>query len=196
MLLTHRPATPLAGYVETLWHFDGSPTTVRRQERVLPNGRFQIILNLSTGAGAVSGLRSRSALIDPAAIPEIMGVVFLPGGARAFFRAAADAFHDDVVPLDTMWGSQASQLAGSLGEQRTVARKFQMLEAALFEILRAGDGRLALHRSVQYGLRELQRVPHIRTVTELSRCTGLSRRRFGQLFREQIGMTPKMYCRL
>jgi len=125
-----------------------------------------------------------------------MGVVFLPGGARAFFQLPADAFHNEIIALDAVWGSQAAQLGQRLDEERTVARKFRVLEAALLEIARAGGDRLALHPSVQHGLREVRRVPHSRTVIELSRDTGLSRRRFGQLFREQIGMTPKMYCRL
>ena len=30
----------------------------------------------------------------------------------------------------------------------------------------------------------------------MARETGLSRRRFAQLFREQVGLTPKLYCRL
>src|SRR5262249_3489380 len=39
-------------------------------------------------------------------------------------------------------------------------------------------------------------VPRIATVIEVAREGGLSRRRFSQLFDEQIGMTPKRYCRL
>ena len=31
---------------------------------------------------------------------------------------------------------------------------------------------------------------------ELAQEAGLSRRRFAQVFREQIGLTPKLYCRL
>jgi transcriptional regulator GlxA family with amidase domain len=30
----------------------------------------------------------------------------------------------------------------------------------------------------------------------VARDAGLSRRRFAQLFREQVGLTPKLYCRL
>jgi len=33
-------------------------------------------------------------------------------------------------------------------------------------------------------------------VIEVARDAGLSRRRFAQLFREQVGPTPKLYCRL
>jgi AraC-like DNA-binding protein len=49
---------------------------------------------------------------------------------------------------------------------------------------------------VQYALRQFRHVPHIRTVIGVSREAGLSRRRLSQLFREQVGMAPKLYCRL
>src|SRR5438552_8950765 len=75
MLQTHRPAPALASYVEALWYYDGSQTTPHK-ERVLPNGRFQIVIGLSTGAGAVSGMRSHSIVIEPAAIPSVIGVIF------------------------------------------------------------------------------------------------------------------------
>src|SRR5439155_10336168 len=58
MLITHRLAAPLASYVETLWYYEGFRTAPHK-ERVLPNGRFQMVINLSAGAGAVAGMRSR-----------------------------------------------------------------------------------------------------------------------------------------
>ena len=55
---------------------------------------------------------------------------------------------------------------------------------------------VGLHHAVGYALGEFQRAPHIRGVIEVARDAGLSRRRFTQLFREQVGLTPKLYCRL
>src|SRR2546429_612559 len=75
--------------------------------------------------------------------------------------------------------------------------KFQIFEPALLQVMQRGaEERLALHPSVQYALREFRHAPHIRTVTDVSKEAGLSRRRFSQLFGEQVGMTPKLYCRL
>jgi methylphosphotriester-DNA--protein-cysteine methyltransferase len=49
---------------------------------------------------------------------------------------------------------------------------------------------------VRYALQEFARRPQIPLVRELAHEAGLSRRRFAQLFREQVGLTPKLYCRL
>lgn len=196
MLPTHRPAPPLAPYVEALWYYDGYQTA-HHKERVLPNGRFQIVIDLAAGPGAVSGMRSQSIVIDTAAIQSVMGVVFRPGGARGFFDLPADDFYNQVVSLDLVWGSRVTQLRDRLREVVSVGEKFGVLESALLQVLQRGaEKRLALHPSVQYALGEFRRVPHIRSVIGVAREAGLSRRRFSQLFREQVGITPKLYCRL
>ena len=196
MLLTHRPGPPLTSCVEALWYYDGFQTAAHHKERVLPNGRFQIVIDLSAGSGAVAGLQSQCFVIKPAAIQSVMGIIFRPGGARGFVEGPADDFYNRVVPLDAVWGSQATELRDRLGDAVTVGSKFQVLETALLQGMRRTAARLALHPSVQYALREFRHVAHIKTVIDISREAGLSRRRFSELFREQVGMTPKLYCRL
>ncbi len=196
MLLTHPPGPPLASYVEALWYYDVHQTEHHR-ERVLPNGRFQMVIDLSTGLGAVSGMRSQSIEIETAMIRSVIGIVFRPGGARPFFEVPASDFYNQVVPLDALWGGQATHSCDRLREVLTAGEKFQLLEGALLQALQRGaERRLALHPSVQHALGAFRHVPHIRTVFHVSKEAGLSRRRFSQLFREQVGMTPKLYCRL
>lgn len=208
MQLAHQPAGPLASYVEKLWYCDGHQI-VHGQKRVLPNGRFQLFFSLSDaplqGPGGVNGepgrrapalvvgIRSHFNVIDTATLRSAMGVLFWPGGARAFFDASADVFYNESVPLDLLWGSLAGALRDRLREASTATEKFQVLEAALLERM---NKRLELHAAVLYALGEFARAPHIRSVLDVAREAGLSRRRFAQLFREQVGLTPKLYCRL
>ena len=208
MLLAHQPMVPLASYVEKLWYCE-EYQAVHRKERVLPNGRFQLIINFSDtpvrprdcamgecgqlASSLVVGMRSHFSVIHTATLPSTMGVLFWPGGARAFFDAPADAFYNESVPLDLVWGSMASELRDRLREASTAAEKFRALEIALLQRV---NKRLELHAAVRYALREFARAPHIRSVLEVTREAGLSRRRFAQLFRQQVGLTPKLYCRL
>jgi transcriptional regulator GlxA family with amidase domain len=73
------------------------------------------------------------------------------------------------------------------------AEKFRVLEVALLEHL---NERLQLNAAVRYALQEFARRSEIPRVRGLAHEAGLSRRRFSQIFREQIGLTPKLYCRL
>jgi AraC-like DNA-binding protein len=192
MLLAHRPGLSLVPYVEALWYYDGYQSA-QHQERVLPDGRFQLIIDLARGPGIVNGMRSKCLVIDTAPIGTVMGVVFQPGGARPFFDAAADEFSNQVVTLDLVWGPSLACLLDRLHHGSGPAGKFRVLETALQQRLK---NRLELHSGVQYGLEEFQRAPHVRGVLEVTKEAGLSRRRFSQLFREQVGLTPKLYCRL
>ena len=67
MLLAHRPAEPLASYVERLWYCEGYQAA-HRQERVLPNGRFQLIIDLAAGPSLLLGMRTAHTVIDTAAL--------------------------------------------------------------------------------------------------------------------------------
>jgi AraC-like DNA-binding protein len=208
-MLVARPSTPLAPHVEKLWYCDGHRVVNGTQRALLPDGRFQLVISLAEdpisalidpmgdGGGLAPslliGIRSRFNIIDTAKLGSAMGVVFRPGGVHAFLGALTDAFHNKNVSLDLIWGSMVQSLRDRLCTANDPAEKFRVLEVALLEHL---NERLRLNTAVGYALQELTRTPEIPRVGELAHEAGLSRRRFSQLFREQIGLTPKLYCRL
>jgi AraC-like DNA-binding protein len=131
-------------------------------------------------------------VVETAGLQFMIGVVFRAGGARSLLDVSADEFYNREIPLDSIWGGAAARLRDRLLETGTPRDRFRVLEAALIERTK----RLELHPAVQYALGEFQRAPHVRSVLDVTRDAGLSRRRFAQLFREQVGLTPKLYCRV
>ena len=91
MQLAYHPAGPLAAYVEKMWYCDGYQG-VHRKQRVLPNGRFQLVISLAEGplrapAGSMGelgetasslilGIRSNFGVIDTASLKSAAGVLF------------------------------------------------------------------------------------------------------------------------
>jgi AraC-like DNA-binding protein len=208
MIRSHQPGPALEPYVERFWYCSGYEG-IHRKERVLPDGRFQLVVSLSgaplrapgdtnaergrAGWSLVLGMRSHFTVLDTATLQSAMGVVFRPGGTRAFFDEPAVDFCNDSVPLEQVWGSAAGDLRDRLREASTVTAKFRALEHMLLEQV---DQRRQLHGAVRYALQEMARPLAVRSVLRVAREAGLSRRRFAQLFREQVGLTPKLYCRL
>jgi AraC-like DNA-binding protein len=194
MYVRQRPGFPLAQYVEMLWYCDGYQAT-HRHERVLPNGRFQLIIDLAAGRGAsiIVGMRTRYSILETASVRSVIGVVFQPGGARPFFDPPADEFYDSAAPLHEIWGSGSRNLRDCLLEAPGPAARLRILAAELQR--RVGEPR-NLHGAVQYALEEFGRNPRATGVLEVARDSGFSRRRLTQLFREEVGLTPKLYCRL
>lgn len=207
-MLFYRPSVPLAPYVEKLWYCDRHQR-VQPTERVLPNGRFQLAISLTedpisalsdpTGVGSeiasslLIGIRSRFSVLTTAKLRPAMGVVFRPGGVHILLNTPTDVFCNKNVPLDLILGSRANTLRDRLRSENHIAKKLQVLEIALLSGVRK---RAQLNAAVQYALEEFSSAHRVARVDHIAREAGLSRRRFTQVFREQIGMSPKLFCRV
>jgi len=171
---------------------------LKGKDRVLPDGRFHLMLNLEAGVGAVAGLRSHYVVVDAAPVSSVMGVVFHPGAARAFFAPPALDFRDRAVRLDLVWDrASEAQLLDRLRETDAADTRLCIVETALIERMQKfGRQQLPIHPGVHYALHAFANAPDIRTVADVSREVGWSRRWFTQAFAANVGMTPKRYCRL
>jgi AraC-like DNA-binding protein len=197
MILSCRPSARRLPDVECIWYHESAGIGARGRERVLPDGRFQLVLNLSAGTATVSGLRSRHVIIAMASVSHAMGVVFHPAVVSRFFDQPALDFYDRSVPLSLVWGPNASQLVDRLRTETSAGGRLAILEAALVEISGKSDGRRrTLPPAVSYALRAFHHSPRIMSVADVSRDIGWSRRWFSKTFSEFVGMTPKRYCRL
>jgi AraC-like DNA-binding protein len=208
-LITFVPQPPLAAFVELFWHCDGYAQG-HAWERVLPTGNVQLVVRLrddplrtyephdskqpqACRGPLICGPHSNYFAIDTTPLALCMGVLFKPGGAYPFLGAPASEFHNLTVPLDTLWGPAAHELRDRLLEARTPNARFRILERSL---LSQTQTPLKRHPAVAFALQEFQAVPHDRTIAEVARQTGLSSKWFIESFRAQVGLSPKMYCRL
>jgi len=64
----------------------------------------------------VVGMSSHCRVLDTSKFQSAMGVLFWPGGARAFFDAPADMFHNENVPLELIWGPLSNLVRDHLRE--------------------------------------------------------------------------------
>ena len=197
-MLCRTPRLPLAPYVECVWHRESGAPGVKGRDRVLPDGRFHLVLNLDLGVAAVAGLRSHHVVIDNAKICSVMGVVFRPGAARTFFAPPALDFLDRAIRVDLVWETSAeAQLLDQLRNARTAEVRLQILESELVGRIKPPKAKyFPMHPAVTFALRAFDSAPQIRTVADVSREVGWSRRWLSNAFAEHVGITPKRYCRL
>ncbi len=206
---TYIPRPPLSDFVELLWSYEGDDPP-HAKERVLPTGTVELIVNLSEDTervydgqdparfqsfrGAlVCGAHSGYFVIDTASQASIMGVHFKPGGAFPFLGLPACELRDTHVSLDTLWGAGADDLRDRLLEAETAEARFRVLERSL---LAQAARPLARHPAVAFALKEFGDAAHARTVSEVTGRIGLSQRRFIRVFSEEVGLTPKLFCRV
>src|SRR5215471_15692147 len=201
---TYLPGPPVSNFVEMLWYYQGY-VVPHAKERVLPDGSMQLIINLAEdrlgvfdsrdpsvgrtlGGCLVSGARSEFVVIDTSCQKSIMGAAFKRGGGFPFFHMPAGELHNVQVSLDVLWGGKAAELRERLLEGQTPDARFQILERALFE----QAARFTRHPAVAFALSEFSRVPHDRSIGEVTGQIGLSPRRFIQVFNDEVGLTPKL----
>ena len=193
-LYLRRAAPPLNAFVDVIWTCEREPEPWPR-ERLLPDGAMELVVDLLAPASTdvVAGPHSRFFLIDTARRQRLVGVHFRPGGAFPFLGPPLLELRNTEAPLETLWGRVARELRDRLGQASSDDERCSIVERVLLE---QGRGRMHHHGAVDFALREFTRVPHVRTVTEVSAAVGLSQRRFIQLFSEQVGLTPKVFCRI
>jgi len=189
------PIAPLAGFVELLWYWSGDARNYGR-ERLLPMGQVELVIQVrnSRPYAAISGPRSEPFIIDRREAQAIIGVHFKAGGAFPFLRCAFGEVHNIGVTLDQLWGAKRAQrLLEILYESPTIEGKFGILEQWLMSI---ADRPLKHHPSVSLAIKEFQSDPGLFTSERIARETNLSQRRFIELFRDEVGLTPKLFCRV
>jgi len=123
----------------------------------------------------------------------MIGVHFKPGGASAFFCMPLSELRNSVVPLDVFWNDAAASLRDQLLEAPTPTDKFRILEDTLLARLRAQQ---STHAAVRYALDYFIRQPQFGGVSAITDKISMSPRRFIELFNNQVGMTPKVFCRV
>ena len=147
----------------------------------------------SFGFAALCGPRSQPFVIDTAEQDRVFGIQFRPGGAFPFFHAPGREFENRDVELELLWPGATCRLRERLLEATDVDTMFRIAEATLLEQLVRP---LQLHPGVASAARSLAARPHCTRVATVVEGIGMSHRRFLQLFANQIGMTPKAFCRV
>jgi AraC-like DNA-binding protein len=212
LFLERVPAAPLDGFIRVLWYAQARGASHRR-ERVLPTGCVQVILNLERdflldcpeGASdrrmppaLVVGARSAYEIIDSSDMADLIGIVFAPGGFSAFAADAVDLFSNRSVDLEDAWGASVRHLRDRLRELPGPRERLRCLESFLVErfaprLTRHGPWRSS---EIDFAVRAFGSAPGIATVRDVARRTGWSERRFSQVFREEVGLSPKTWCRV
>jgi AraC-like DNA-binding protein len=206
----YTPPPPLEKFIQCFWYWEIAARPAHAYERLLPNGEPAIIFNLrddairiyatddvssynTYGHAVVSGAHSNYFVIDTAEQQRVLGIQFKPGGAFPFFRLPADEIENTSVALDDLWPARAGLLREQVLAARSIEAMFRILEEDLLKyVVRP----LELHPAIHYAVHHFRRAPHIATVASITEQTGLSPRRFIELFRQQVGLTPKTFCRV
>ncbi|HZA49998.1 MAG TPA: helix-turn-helix domain-containing protein [Myxococcaceae bacterium] len=208
-MIVRPPAPQLRPFVKLLWVT--TPTTdgvaPAARERVLPTGAMHLAIRLSgpplrtfesdddargrtVGHAVVGGARAAPHVRDVSEPTHSVGAMLHPGASDVLFGAPADALAGRHTRLDDLWGRFADEVRERLVEAAVPERQLAFFENLL--IARAPRVR-GVHPAVAASLAHFAVG---RSVRDMVRDTGYSHRHFLALFRREVGLTPKVHCRL
>lgn len=188
--------------MDHLWALTDAPGHAR--ERIVPSGTIELVINLHEDAFRIyepvtgqerrfrgviaSGCYGAAFDIDTRAHARVLGVHFKPGGPGRLLGVPPGALASTHVGLEDLWGRGAAELRERLCEAATVREQLELLEQDLSMRL---PERLRRRPAVIAGLAALEQ-PRVE-VGRVVGTLGLSRRRFIEVFTEDVGMAPKRY---
>jgi AraC-like DNA-binding protein len=212
ILRRHIPAPPLDRFVEFFWYYadwDGA----HPMERVLPDGTFELVINLRDESrrlfdreessryttfrgGWLSGTHSQYIVIDTLPGASMIGAHFKPGGARPFLEPSAAEFQDQVIAFEAVWGGSARELRERLLAAPGPVAKFHHLEHFLAGQLRRSRTNQQRQTRIAWATSRFCQQPQLLTIGAVAAQLGISHKHFIEQFREQVGLTPKRFCRI
>lgn len=194
------PSRATQGFVDCYWYLETGPPAEDAVQRVVPDGRPELILNLGEPFESASdgrwirqptfflaGQISSPMLLRPHARAKTIGVRFRPEGASCVFPGPMHELAGLVVPLDALSPKLDHELQ-PVREMESITPRF--IDRALSRAAHNADVALA------FALDTAIKTAGLISVSGLAKRVNLSNRQLERRFLDTVGMTPKRFCRI
>jgi AraC-like DNA-binding protein len=200
----HIPALPLSQYVDCMVYVEGN-----NKGTGFPKTAMSLVFNLNdsfklySDAGFtssvdykkhwVAGLQTGPTYVESYGESKMVVVQFTTTGACAFFNMPLHHFTDQYVPLDCVFNKHADEIWEQLHEAKTINEKMLVTENFLLRNFlqnKITDGRLLTSVDAVFSLKKNLSVDY------LCRQHRISRKHLNFLFKEYLGISPKMMASL
>jgi AraC-like DNA-binding protein len=201
-----KPRHELQPFIESFWIFE-SPTGLPATDTSVaaPNGCCKLIFPLENSVVAVAdgrtlitlpqtlyfmGNRGSATFLQSSSHKTgFIAIEFCPYGAFPFFGIPMGDLCDDLWEADVLASKWARETQKILTNLQSVKEKVVFLQDRLVLLLRKNDGANDL---VTYCVRALESADGRISIQDLAQETGYSRRYLSLLFKQHVGLSPKV----
>lgn len=205
----HQPLFPLNAFIESFVYYKGY-NPIHTVDRFLPDGNIHLIVDLTDYPKFIydndtlkeiqackdvwfSGIRNTFITIPSGKDSEMFIINFRKGKAAPFLQMPVYEFTDQVVDGELALSKNINQLREILLPGTSPAQK--CTDASRFLLKHYGN-HLHSNACVDYAVNQICRSPQQTTMAALSAKIGYSQKHLIQLFREQVGLTPKAFLKI
>ena len=200
------PAGVLRGLVDRLWSVE--EIGVASPETICPDGRSEIVLHIGDPMAERVGVRDvcqpRHLLVGQMTLPitivptgrmVMVGARFAPDAMYHFMSMEQDAIVGQVLDLELVWSRWTRETAEMLSEVSGPVERLAVLERELERLL-SMTPHTRSSRSMKGAISQLEASCGSVSIDRLALAYGLSRRQFERCFREQVGLSPRLFGRI
>lgn len=188
------PAALQAQVAHLIAYDEQLPPDTVVSERVLPDGALRLIFDFNAGTAHVAGPSTQPVLLSMRGHLQGLSVTLRPGAAHALFGLPAHELAERSLDWDMLVGPHHRGLHARLQEARGDTVRVEMLLSALHGMLRPVDAaeRLKVARATAL----LRSTGDARRIAAVAATVGVGERRLQQIFRAQLGLSPRAWSRL
>jgi len=181
------PSDRLKQFVDCFWTVD--PAGAHQEYPVLPDGCVDIVYSPSVARGLqLVGTMTTARKFAISAGDVQFGVRFRPAMSRSFLPLPGLDTLDQLIALSDVWGAPAGRLAEQIAEARSAEQCIGLIEARL-----ANPTDITVVQRICTSI--VEQSGQLR-IDDLAFHAGFSTRQLRRLFLEQVGLSPKHFCRV
>jgi AraC-like DNA-binding protein len=198
-----RPRGAAASFAECFWTLELDGDDCVAVQRVVPDGAAELIVNFATPMESLDGGMWREQpgsflaaqitgplMLRCAGKARILGVRFKPHGAGALLGPVMNEVTDSAVPIQDLSDVLAEDVGRAFDAEAWSDRSRAVEEALVRFDSRYGKHDELVQRAVE------QFTSGQTDVAGVARLLGISSRQLERRFTRQVGLTPKLFCRM
>jgi AraC-like DNA-binding protein len=202
-----QPGRLLSPFIECFWTLEGEPDpSESTPERILPDGCVEIILSFADRFAEIGelseeklqpchflvGQMTRPVIIKATGSVRLIGIRFHPGGTFPFVRVPMHEVTDQIIELGAIAADLEREFIAAAESDASLQMKIAAIERMLARRLRSCGHDSPIVDLTARIIGTAGRVP----LDTLAAEAGLSTRQLRRRFLMEVGVGPKLLCRL
>jgi AraC-like DNA-binding protein len=202
-----QPGKLLSPFIECFWTLEGEPDPSESSpERILPDGCVEIIRSFADRFAEIGehseeklqpshflvGQMTRPVIIRPTGSVRLIGIRFHPGGTFPFVAIPMHEVTDQIIELGAIAADLEREFKAAADSVASLQMKIAAIERMLIKRLRSYGHDSPIVDLTARIVRAAGRVP----MDELAAEAGISTRQLRRRFLMEVGVGPKLLCRL
>lgn len=198
------PSAQLRAYIKCYWVLEGRPS-LGTPELILPDGCPEIVFNLAaqfnrhyaTFAEAqprsiVVGQIRQHVAVEPTGNVKLFGVRFKPNGLYHLVRQPIEVLTDKIDSMETVLGAFGREIEDRILHAASSKERVFMFEKSILNRLEDSKG----HHLASTAARIIVDYRGQIRICDLANALDTNSKTIERIFRREIGITPKFFCRI